>query len=53
MSPVIQTSRLTKSYGPLLALKGLDLSVERGTVCGLLGANGAGKSTAIACMLGL
>lgn len=53
MSPVIQTSRLAKSYGPLLALKGLDLSVERGTVCGLLGANGAGKSTAIACMLGL
>ncbi len=31
MSPVIQTSQLTKSYGPLLALKGLDLSVERGT----------------------
>ncbi len=38
---------LHKSFGDHHALRGLDLSVVRGTVCGLLGANGAGKTTAV------
>ncbi|MCL3861825.1 ATP-binding cassette domain-containing protein [Actinotalea sp. K2] len=38
---------LTKSYGSVRALDGLDLVVERGTVMGLLGPNGAGKTTAV------
>jgi ABC-2 type transport system ATP-binding protein len=38
---------------PVYALRGLTLGVPRGAILGLLGANGAGKTTAIACLLGL
>lgn len=48
----IEVSRLTKSYHNKTVLNGLNLSVKRGTVFGLLGANGAGKSTTIECILG-
>src|SRR5262245_42565981 len=43
----IRTRNLGKRYGDLWALRGLDLDVEPGTVLGLLGHNGAGKTTAI------
>ena len=52
MQEVIKVEQLTKSYGALRAVDGLSLSVARGMVFGLLGANGAGKSTTIECMLG-
>ena len=52
MNEIISVKRLSKSYGGLTAVQGLDLSVTQGTVFGLLGANGAGKSTTIECMLG-
>ena len=52
MEEVIKVEQLTKSYGALTAVDHLSLSVDRGTVFGLLGANGAGKSTAIECILG-
>ena len=52
MNWAISVSGLTKAYGDRVALNGLNLSVRAGTVLGLLGANGAGKSTAIECMLG-
>ena len=42
-----------KSYGTLRALDGLDLSLHAGQVTSLLGANGAGKTTAIGLLLGL
>ena len=42
-----------KSYGKLRALDGLDLSLRAGQVTSLLGANGAGKTTAIGLLLGL
>ncbi len=43
----VSTSGLGKRYGDLWALRGLDLEVAPGTVLGLLGHNGAGKTTAI------
>ena len=52
MQTTIQVSGLTKSYSTLHVIRNLDLTVSRGEVFGLLGANGAGKSTAIECMLG-
>lgn len=52
MTP-LHIEHLTKRYGTYLALDDLTLSIARGTVFGLLGRNGAGKSTAISCALGL
>lgn len=52
MSAAVSVRGLTKAYHGRTVLNGLDLTVPRGTVFGLLGANGAGKSTAIECMLG-
>jgi ABC-2 type transport system ATP-binding protein len=43
----IETRELRKSYGDVLALRGIDLNVRAGTVFGLLGPNGAGKTTAV------
>lgn len=52
MSEVITVKNLSKSYKDLLAVIDLSFSVSKGTVFGLLGANGAGKSTTIECILG-
>lgn len=52
MQTAIEVEQLSKSYGKLLAIDNISLSVESGTVYGLLGANGAGKSTTIECILG-
>lgn len=52
MQEVIKVEQLTKSYGKQLAVNNISLSVSRGMVFGLLGANGAGKSTTIECILG-
>ena len=43
----IRASGLTKRYGDVVALDGLDLDVAQGTVLGVLGPNGAGKTTAV------
>jgi ABC-2 type transport system ATP-binding protein len=43
----IEARGLVKRYGADTALAGLDLAVPEGTVCGLLGHNGAGKTTAV------
>ena len=50
---VIHVDRLQKSFGPKSVLDGVSLSLEPGTVLGLLGANGSGKTTLIKCALGL
>jgi ABC-2 type transport system ATP-binding protein len=49
----LHISHLTKRYGNHLAVEDLSLSIAGGTVFGLIGRNGAGKSTAIACVLDL
>ncbi|MFB9591233.1 MULTISPECIES: ABC transporter ATP-binding protein [Streptomyces] len=49
----IDIAGLYKSFGHTQALKGLDLSVEKGEVHGFLGPNGAGKSTTLRILLGL
>ncbi len=52
MQPVLQLQRITKRYGQTVALNDVSLAVTPGTVCALLGANGAGKTTAIRTLLG-
>jgi ABC-2 type transport system ATP-binding protein len=44
---VITATDLVKSFGPIEAVKGIDLDVRRGEIFGFLGPNGAGKSTTI------
>ncbi len=53
MTEAIVTRDLAKRFGKVVALDGLDLTVERGEVHGFLGPNGAGKSTTIRILLGL
>jgi ABC-2 type transport system ATP-binding protein len=47
MSAIVEARGLVKTYGEVVALDGLDLTVEEGTVLALLGPNGAGKTTAV------
>jgi len=49
---VLETEGLTKYYGRTLAVDHLDLKVPKGCICGFLGRNAAGKTTAIKMMLG-
>jgi ABC-2 type transport system ATP-binding protein len=51
--PAVEVRGLTKSFGDVRALDGLDLTVQPGQVAGFLGPNGAGKSTTIRVLLGL
>jgi ABC-2 type transport system ATP-binding protein len=44
---IIETRTLTKSYGSIRAVRGIDLNIEKGEIFGLLGPNGAGKTTTI------
>ncbi|WP_312813561.1 ABC transporter ATP-binding protein [Sedimentibacter sp.] len=50
---VIETRKLTKSYGRQEALRGVDLTVKQGEVYGFIGPNGSGKSTTIRILLGM
>jgi ABC-type multidrug transport system ATPase subunit len=52
-SPLVRTRGLTKRYGGVTAVDGLDLRVGRGEVYGFLGPNGAGKTTTLKMLLGL
>jgi len=45
--PAVQTVGLTRSYGSMLALNSLDLTINRGDLFGFIGSNGAGKTTTL------
>lgn len=49
----VHTEQLRKVYGSLVAVAGLDLTIQRGEVFGLLGPNGSGKTTTIRMLTGL
>ncbi len=53
LDSVVEARGLTKRYGAVTAIRGVDLSVPRGTVFGALGPNGSGKSTTVRMILGL
>ncbi|WP_127717911.1 ABC transporter ATP-binding protein [Halobacteriovorax sp. HLS] len=51
-SSIISISNLSKKFGELQVLDGLNLSIELGEIYGFLGPNGAGKSTTLKCIIG-
>src|ERR1700689_495014 len=53
LAPTISTKRLTRRFGELVAVNGIDLQVSPGQFYGFLGPNGAGKSTTIKMLTGL
>lgn len=53
MSEILKISNLVLNYGPITAIKGIDLSVEEGKIVAILGANGAGKTSTLKVISGL
>ena len=53
MISIIETRGLTRRFGKLTAVKGVDLHVPEASIYGFLGPNGAGKTTTIRMLLGL
>jgi ABC-2 type transport system ATP-binding protein len=53
MAPAIAARNLSKSYGDVHAVRGIDVAIDAGETVALLGPNGAGKSTTIDMILGL
>ncbi|MCV2490843.1 ATP-binding cassette domain-containing protein [Geodermatophilus sp. YIM 151500] len=49
---LVELTGITKSYGPVQSLRGVDLTLRRGEVLGLVGDNGAGKSTLMKVLAG-
>ena len=50
---VIKVEKLTKRFGNFTAVDGISFTVKRGEIFGFLGANGAGKTTAMRMLCGL
>src|SRR5690606_12198070 len=53
MSELVRVENLSKNYGSIRAVDGVDLSIDEGICFGLLGPNGAGKTTTIELMEGI
>ncbi len=49
----IQTRRLSRRFGPVVAVDSVDLDIPRGEIFGFLGPNGSGKTTMIRMLCGL
>ncbi|MCW2856771.1 MAG: transporter [Marmoricola sp.] len=52
-TPVVRARGITKSFGNVVALSGVDLDIDGGQVVGIVGPNGAGKTTLLGLLLGL
>ena len=52
-APAIEVRGLRKTYGPVVAVDHVDLTVSEGEIFGVLGPNGSGKSTTVECIAGL
>jgi len=52
VEPVLAARNIEKSYGPVVALRNVDLELYPGEILGLIGDNGAGKSTLVKCIAG-
>jgi branched-chain amino acid transport system ATP-binding protein len=53
MDAIIQTRKLTKQFGGLVAVNGVDFTLEKGEIRGLIGPNGSGKTTMINLITGV
>ena len=51
--PILEITKLNKSFGPVHVLHDVDLNVYPGEVTALVGDNGAGKSTLVKCIAGI
>ena len=50
---ILEIDSLSKRYGQIQAVENLSLNISRGTVCGILGPNGSGKTTSLSMLLGI
>jgi branched-chain amino acid transport system ATP-binding protein len=53
MTALLEVKRLTANYGPTRVLHGIDFALQCGSITALLGANGAGKTTALRALCGM
>lgn len=53
MEQILVTQQLSKHYGAIRAVNGLDLEIQKGNVYGILGPNGSGKTTTLGMVLGI
>ena len=53
VSPILELSKINKSFGHVQANKDISLKINKGTIHGIIGENGAGKSTLMSIVFGL